>query len=61
MKNQKRQNKKFALMDSPDAYVVSVHMRNMMATYGEARVKDIVKELFLQEARKTKRKSAVGE
>lgn len=53
---------KFALNDSPDAYVIGLHMRNMMSVYGEERVLSIIKELFLAEQPKNRtRKTAVGE
>ena len=51
---------KFHLSESPDAYVISVHIRNMMAAYGEERVRSIIKELFLTETPK-KAKKVVGE
>lgn len=40
----------FGLEHSPDAYVISVHMRNMMATYGDKFVLSVVAELFLKQA-----------
>ena len=51
---------KFHLSESPDAYVISVHIQNMMASFGEERVRSIIKELFLTKAPKKTRK-AVGE
>lgn len=67
MKNNKQDGKviqaqeKFKLSDSPDAYVISVHIQNMMATFGEERTRSIIKELFLTEAPKKQRKQASGE
>jgi hypothetical protein len=53
---------RFALSDSPDAYVISLHIRNMMATFGEEYVRDVIRTLFLgEESVKTTRKKAYGE
>ncbi len=38
--------KNFALVDQPVAYVISIHMSNMFATYGTKKVKHILKELY---------------
>lgn len=42
-------SKEFALSHSPLSYIVSVHMQNLMLTYGETKVKKIIKELFFSE------------
>lgn len=47
---------RFKLSDNPTAYIVSVHVRNLMATYGEKSVRGIIKELFLDEAQKSNKK-----
>ena len=44
-----KSKREFGLESSPDAYVISIHVRNMMATYGEEYVRSILKELFLTE------------
>jgi hypothetical protein len=51
--------RKFALSKSPDAYIISVHIRNMMATYGEEQVRSVL-ALFLPKA-SNKSKKASGE
>lgn len=38
--------KDFALNDQPIAYVISIHMSNMFATYGTKTVKHILKNLY---------------
>lgn len=38
--------KDFNLNDQPVAYVISIHMHNMFATYGTKKVKHILKELY---------------
>jgi hypothetical protein len=52
---------KFNLSDSPDAYIISVHIQNMMASFGEERTRSIIKELFLTEAPRKTKKKASGE
>jgi hypothetical protein len=49
-------NKAFKLVDKHDAYVVSLHIRNLMATYGEQEVREMFKVLFLVEQKKTKQR-----
>lgn len=47
MKKQAKTTKKdFFLNDCPIDMVISIHMRNMMATYGEQKVRNTLKELF---------------
>lgn len=65
MKKQETQNSKlvkpkreFGLESSPDAYIISVHVQNMMATFGEEYVRSILKELFLTPAKKRSNKAA---
>lgn len=66
MKNNKQEGtviksqEKFGLNESPDAYVISVHIQNMMATFGEERTRSIIQELFLTKVPK-KTKKASGE
>ena len=50
---------RFALDDSPGAYVISVHINNLIATYGEKNVLSIIKELYMKG--EGKKKKAVGE
>lgn len=52
--------KKFALSENPVDYILSVHVRNLMATYGEEKVRQSMKDLFLTETKKNK-KQAVGQ
>lgn len=52
---------RFALDDSPDAYVISLHINNLIATYGEKNVLGTIKELFLREELKKNKKKVVGE
>lgn len=54
MKNVIKTKKKFRLEEAPVAFVVSVHIRNMMATYGEKAVKEVFSELFLNKTEKKK-------
>lgn len=52
-------NKAFKLVDKHDAYVVSLHIRNLMVTYGEQEVIEMIKVLFLEDKKqgnKPKRK-----
>jgi len=42
--------REFALKNNPTAYIISVHMRNIMATYGAELTKNIVSELFLNQS-----------
>lgn len=53
--------KKFKLADNPVDYILSVHVRNLMATYGEEKVKSSIKELFFAEVKTKKVKKAVGQ
>jgi len=53
---------KFNLSESPEAYIISLHIGNMIATYGEKQVLEIIRELFLAEQPgKRTRKPAVNE
>lgn len=47
---------RFSLSKEPDAYIISVHIQNLMATYGEVYVKEMIKDLFFTE-RKTVNKN----
>lgn len=49
-------NNKFQLTDKVDAYVVSLHIRNLMNTYGKENVQEIIKVLFLEDQKKTKQR-----
>lgn len=55
----KSEKREFALANEPQAYVISVHIRNMMATYGEEYVRSVMKELFLTEQPKRRTKKTV--
>ena len=65
MNNKQETNKvvtpkqEFGLESNPHAYIISVHIRNMMATYGEQYVRDVLKELFLTPAKQKAPKKAV--
>jgi hypothetical protein len=52
--------REFGLENSPDAYIISVHVQNMMATFGEEYVRSILKELFLTPAAKPRKSKKVG-
>lgn len=52
--------KKFKLADNPVDYILSVHVRNLMATYGEQKVRTSLKEMFSLQTR-TRSKKAVGQ
>jgi hypothetical protein len=43
---------RFGFKHDPDAYIISVHIRNMMATFGEERTLFMIKELFFTGASK---------
>lgn len=55
----KSEKREFELANKPQAYVISVHIRNMMATYGEEYVRSVMKELFLTEQPKRRTKKTV--
>jgi len=42
----KSKKREFSLEAAPDAYIICVHMRNMMATMGEQFVREVILELF---------------
>lgn len=47
--------------NSPNTYLISVHMQNMMATFGSKETLETIKELFFSEGKKRKNnKKAVG-
>lgn len=54
-------NYKFKLSNSPHAYIISVHIRNLMYTYGEEYVREVMRTLFLAEDSNKKAKKASGE
>lgn len=58
----KKQNSKVIdhpkIDDNPIDYMISIHIRNMYATYGEEKVKNSLKELFNLEYKPKKRKAA---
>lgn len=39
-------NKKFALTQEPTDLVVSIHLQNLMNTYGEEKIREVLTELF---------------
>ena len=47
---------KFALDEKVDAYIVSLHIRNLMNTYGKENVQEIIKVLFLEDQQAKKQK-----
>ena len=49
--------REFGLESSPDAYIISVHIRNMMATMGEEYVRAIITELFLTTSKPQKQQT----
>jgi hypothetical protein len=52
---------RFGSNTSPDAYRISMHIRNMMIAYGEDYVRDVITELFLkQQPKKGRQKKVVG-
>lgn len=56
-----RNKSQFKLDEKVDAYIISLHVRNLMATYGEQEVREIIKVLFLEDKKqgnKTKRRGA---
>lgn len=53
--------REFGLESSPDAYIISVHIRNMMATMGEEYVRAIITELFLPRPAKQSETGVVNE
>lgn len=50
----------FGLENSPNAYIISVHVQNMMATMGEQYVRDVITELFLKEVKPTKKRKVAN-
>jgi hypothetical protein len=56
MNKRKEANRAFKLSESPEAYIVSLHVRNLINTYGQETVQKIINELFLSNATKGKRK-----
>lgn len=46
----------FKLSEKVDAYIISLHVRNLMATYGEQEVREIIKVLFLEDQKTKKQK-----
>jgi hypothetical protein len=64
MKNNQKQQKnnlikahdRFGFRHDPDAYIISVHIQNMMATFGEERTLFMIKELFFTDAHKNNNK-----
>lgn len=53
----KTNKKQFELINSPAAYTISIHMRNLIATYGEENVRYIIKDLFLTQVDKKDKKT----
>jgi hypothetical protein len=52
---------RFGSNTSPDAYRISIHVKNMIITYGEDYVKDVITKLFLkQQTKKVCQKKVVG-
>jgi hypothetical protein len=68
MKNNQKQQKnkiikahdRFGFKHDPDAYIISVHIQNMMATFGEERTLFMIKELFFTDAHKNNNKKKVS-
>jgi len=46
----------FALSNSPDACIISMHIRNMMATYGQEQVRSVLSLFLPQVPNKAKNK-----
>jgi hypothetical protein len=47
-------NKAFKLVDKVDAYVISLHVRNLMATYGDKETLEIIRVLFMDDIKQKK-------
>lgn len=56
----KSTKREFGLELSPDAYVISIHVRNMMATYGPEYVRDVLVELFLKPSKPSTKPPQTG-
>lgn len=54
------ETREFLLTNKPIVYIISVHIHNMMATYGEEYVRSVIKELFLTEQPKRKNQKIVA-
>lgn len=52
---------KFKLSNSPQSYIISMYIRNLMCTYGEEYVREIMRILFLSECSGKVEKKAFGE
>lgn len=44
--------------NQPTDYILTVHVQNLIATYGEEAVKSFVKQFIITKKRKNKRKAA---
>jgi hypothetical protein len=47
---------RFTLSNKVEAYIISVHIRNLMATYGEEDVLSVIAALFMPPSTAPKRK-----